>query len=322
MSQPTRREFLRHTGSCAAHLAVVAAGLPPALRGRWTSPTFGRVVAAEPFGRLEAIGPNVWALVSTPLGGDFTTVSNGGIVAGRSGVLVVEGLMQPAGATWLAKQARELTGRWPTHAVVTHYHSDHVNGIAGYADGGPAPALYATASTRDLARDKNLPAVPERTARLADAVILDPATPTTLDLGGRSVRLQPSGGHTASDLVLTLEEPAVIFGGDLVWNGMFPNYMDAVPTKLATSVRALRKAGDKALFVPGHGPLGRVAELDRYLEVLDAVETAARAAHQKGQTAAEASAGYRLPASLGEWTLFSPRFMETAFAAWYRELAG
>jgi hypothetical protein len=32
------------------------------------------------------------------LGGDRTTLCNGGLVAGRDGVLAIEGFMQPAGA--------------------------------------------------------------------------------------------------------------------------------------------------------------------------------------------------------------------------------
>lgn len=315
-----RRDFLRQTGSCAAHLALAATVLPPGLARRWTALAGGRVVAAEPFGRLEAVGDGVWALISTPLGGDFTTVANGGIVAGSSGVMVIEGLMQPAGATWLAEQARTLTGRWPTHAVLTHYHSDHVNGLAGFAAGGPAPKLFATAATRDQARDKNLPAAPTRVARLDDVVVLDRTAATEVDLGGRVARIDPMAGHTASDVVVSVAEPAVLFAGDLIWNGMFPNYVDAAPIELAQTVRTLR-AGPTRVVVPGHGPIAAPADVDRYLAVLEAVEAAAREAHRRGQPATEAGAAFALPARLGEWTLFTKQFMPTAFQAWYRQLA-
>jgi hypothetical protein len=56
-----------------------------------------------------------------------------------------------------------------------------------------------------------------------------------------------------------------------------------------------------------------------YTDVLDAVEAAARAAKARGQSAAEAAASFRLPAAAAEWTLFSPRYFETAIAAWLRE---
>jgi glyoxylase-like metal-dependent hydrolase (beta-lactamase superfamily II) len=324
MRRVSRREFLARSGSCAAHLALAAAVAPRALRAAWAHAPLGPVVAREPFGSLERIADGIWALISTPLGGDRTTLSNGGIVAGRTGVLAIEGFNQPAGARWLAERARELTGRWPTHVVVTHYHSDHANGVAGYVDaanGAGHPALRATERTRALVLERNRPPDAARTAALEQAIVLPPTEPTTIDLGGRSVRVVPRSGHTDSDVSLEIDDPSVVFCGDLVWNAMFPNYVDAIPTRLAASVRALRRER-RTTYVPGHGALAREPELDRYEAMLGEVEQAARRAHQQGTPAAEAGAAFTLPPSLGQWVLFSKAFFERAFAAWYRELEG
>ena len=110
-----------------------------------------------------------------------------------------------------------------------------------------------------------------------------------------------------------------MFCGDLVWNAMVPNYVDAVPTQLAVSARALRRTRS-TIYVPGHGALAREAEFDRYLAMIDELGAEAKRAHERGQTAAEAGTNYSLPASLGEWTLFNKLFFERAFTAWYREL--
>lgn len=321
MADPTRREFLAQTGSCAAHLALAALLLPPALRRRWASRTAGPVVAAEPFARIEQVGPDLWAVISTPLSGDYTTVCNGGILAGRNAVLVIEGFQQPAGAAWVASQAKALTGRWPTHVLVTHYHSDHANGVAGYRQEGRAPELRATDRTRGLVLDRNRPADPDRSAALADATLVDPSSPSRLDLGGRAVTVMPSSGHTPSDLYVRVDDPNLVFAGDLVWNGMFPNYVDAIPTTLARSVAALRQP-PSPVYVPGHGAVATPGDLDRYADLLSEVERAAREAHGRGVSAAEGAAAYALPASLGEWYLFNKRFIEVAFTAWYRELGG
>ena len=56
MPNPTRREFLVETASCARHLALAAAFTPALARAAWARRTVGPIVAAEPFGRLEAIG--------------------------------------------------------------------------------------------------------------------------------------------------------------------------------------------------------------------------------------------------------------------------
>src|SRR5215217_3578245 len=167
MTSISRRTFVAKSGSCAAHLALAAAVTPSALRHAWARAALGAVLATEPFGSLEQVAKGIWALISTPLGGDRTTLSNGGLIAGRSGVIAIEGFNQPAGAAWLATKARELTGRWPTHVVVTHYHADHANGVAGYVpvDGTTGKTVVrATDRTRDLVLEKNQPADAGRTS--------------------------------------------------------------------------------------------------------------------------------------------------------------
>jgi glyoxylase-like metal-dependent hydrolase (beta-lactamase superfamily II) len=319
MSDVSRRDFLLTTGTCAAHLALAASVLPEALRARWTRAPLGTTVAREPFGSLERIGDGVWALVSNPLGGDRTTLSNGGLIVGRNAVLAIEGFNTPQGAEWLANKARELTGRWPTHVALTHYHSDHANGVAGYLAANEHPELRATERTRELVVQRNKPEDPARVAALEHVSLITPDRPTTLDLGGRVVRVVPRRGHTESDVSLELDDPSIGFCGDLFWNAMFPNFVDALPTQLSQSVRALRRDRD-TLYVPGHGALGKQADYDRYAAMLDEVERAARAAHEKGTSAADAAAAFNLPESLGSWTLFSKAFYNRAFEAWYREL--
>jgi glyoxylase-like metal-dependent hydrolase (beta-lactamase superfamily II) len=319
MPPVSRRDFLAQSGSCAAHLALAAVAMPRAARLLWARNAYGPIVAAEPFGNLEKVSDGVWALISTPLTGDRTTLSNGGIIAGRNAVLAIEGFNQPAGAAWLAGKARELTGRWPTHVALTHYHADHANGIAGYLGESQHPSLRTTERTRTLIIDRNRPADDARTAALHDAVMLSPTDTGSLDLGGRSVRIIPRSGHTESDISLELDDPSIVFCGDLFWNAMFPNFVDAIPTKLAASVRALRRTRD-TVYVPGHGAIGRATEYDRYVSMLDEVEHAARQARAANVSAADAGAAFHLSPALGEWTMFSPVFFPRAFEAWYKEL--
>jgi glyoxylase-like metal-dependent hydrolase (beta-lactamase superfamily II) len=319
MNEPTRRDFLVKSTSCAAHIALASVAMPAALRAMWAHRPLGAVVAREPFGNLEKISDGVWALISTPLTGDRTTLSNGGIIAGRSGVLAIEGFNTPAGAEWLAARAKELTGRWPTHVALTHYHSDHANGVAGYERPGSRPLIRATEATRSQVLEKNLPADAARTDALEDVTFFSGTAPTVVDLGGRTVRVVPRSGHTSSDVSLEIDDPSIVFTGDLVWNAMFPNYVDAIPTQLSKSARALRRQ-KATTYVPGHGALAKEADFDRYIAMIDEVEHTARQGHDKGQTAAELGANYALPASLGDWVLFNKVFFERAFTAWYREL--
>jgi len=318
MTRLSRREFLTNSASCAAHLALVAAVTPVALRRMWTQGSIGRVVASEPFADLVQLSDGIWAVISKPLSGDRTTLANGGLIAGSSGVLAIEGFYQPEGAAWLAGKARELTGRWPTHVALTHYHADHADGVAGYV-GPEHPVIRATQTTRDQVLERNKPADDARTAALDSAVLLSGTENTTLDLGGRRVRIVPRSGHTDSDVSLELDDPSLVFCGDLFWNAMFPNYVDATPIELSASARALRRTRDTT-YVPGHGAVGKVDAYDRYVAMIDEVERVARRAHEQGTPVADAAAAFSLPDSLGEWTLFNKAFFERAFTAWYREL--
>jgi len=319
MTPIPRRDFLAGASTCAAHLALLSVVVPRPWRWTRRSGPPGPVVAREPFAYLERVGEGVWALVSTPLDGDRATLANGGLIAGRDGVLAIEGFYQPEGARWLAERALDLTGRWPTHVVVTHYHADHATGLAGYVREAEHPTVRATAATRDLVQERNRDADPAGVAELQGAEVLSPEAGTTLDLGGRQVRITPRDGHTPSDVALVLEDQDIVFCGDLVWHGMFPNYVDALPSRLRTAAGGLRR-GPGTTYVPGHGPVGGAAEFDRYLAMIDAVEQGAREAHAAGRPVKEAAAAFALPPSVGAWTLFGATFFERAFTAWYREL--
>ena len=318
----SRRRFI--ATSCYAWVAAMAAASPAAARQLWRPQQQSKVAAQEPWGRIEQITDGVWALISTPLQ-DRKTLSNGAIIAGRNRVVVVEAFGSVDGARWLMDCARKLTGRMVDDVIVTHYHGDHTAGIAAGATEGERKAsrLRATEATAVLIREddtrRNRPAEPGRTELLSAITHFDPEAPTAIDLGNRTISIIPRTGHTKSDLTIELDDPRIVIAGDLLWNRMFPNYVDAKPTELSRSVWALGYNKAQS-YVPGHGPLADHADYERYIEVLNLVEAAARKAHQQGVAPAEAAREFKLPATLGEWTMFSPRYFEVAFTAWSREL--
>ncbi len=352
----SRRRFVASAGrasglaaaaGCASYLAAASRFLPPGALARWgqagaggsASPMsgpgggrhpragsgrhVGRVLAQEPWARIEEVGPGMYAVISTPLAGDYTTVCNGGIIGGSAETLVVEAFLSERGAEWVAGKARELTGRWPGQVVVSHHHADHSAGAAGFAGPGggePAPDLHATETARNLIVTS--PANERPLAPWADAVLVPENAPETFDLGDRAVTVQPRGGHTASDVTVEVDGgEGPVWCGDLVWNAMFPNYVDAVPSRLSRSVRSLRRL-PATTFVPGHGPLADAAAMTRYTGVIDSVEEAARNAIASGLTAQEAAEAYEVPLELGEWSLFNPAYYQRAMEAWMRELVG
>jgi glyoxylase-like metal-dependent hydrolase (beta-lactamase superfamily II) len=311
-----RRAFLQASASCAAQLTIWSAAAPRALRERFAHRAAGTPLVTEPWGRIERLNERVWALISTPLAGSpdaRRTLSNGGIVAGRSGVAIIEGFASDAGAQWLAGIAHQVTGRDATHVILTHYHGDHSGGLLGYRAGGANPLYVTTATTRALLAPGGKPA-----EAVAQAQLVTPDAPTTIDLGGVKLTIVPRAGHTASDLAVQVDDPRLTFAGDLLWNGMFPNYRDAVPSVLARSVRDLLRG--EGVRVPGHGSIPTTAETTNYVAVLDLIEQAAREAVAAGTPIETAAAAVRVPPSLGEWVLFNPAYYQVALKAWEKEL--
>lgn len=319
----SRREFVALAASCGGYLALVG-GASPAFAGMLRRPPRpGDVVVEEPWARIEKIADGVWAVISTPQK-DRKTVANAAIVAGTKRVLVVEATATPEGARWVAEWAAKLGGRPPEEVVLTHFHWDHTGGLAGYAsdDGKPVARARATPETVELVRADDIKRKVERSkgkdALLGHVRTIAPDDDLRIDLGGRTVNVLQHAGHTPSDVTVELEDPNVVIAGDLLWNGIFPNYMSAIPTLLHRDVRAIRHERE-SLYVPGHGPMATGADFDRYIALLDLVEEAGRKAVEEGTPAAEAAKRFTIPASLGTWAS-GARSFEVAFDAWRREL--
>ena len=309
----TRRDFVRRSSSCAAQVALMKAVAPLWGQMVWATQDRFPVVASEPWGRLERIAPGVWGLVSTPLE-DRTTLCNGGIISGRNGVVIVEAFASNDGARWMTEQARRLTGRRPTHTVITHYHGDHTDGLRGMVE-TPGVEVLGTDVTIDLSMQNG----DEQSEVLETVTRIGTRRPTEIDLGDRSVILVPRRGHTQSDLTVEIPEESVVFCGDLVWNQMVPNYVDAAPSRLSAEARLLR-AMDASTYVPGHGPLADAMALDRYVDLLGDIEAAARKAIDRGISSEQAGEEYRIPDGLGDWYAFQPTYFATAIGAWMSEL--
>lgn len=328
MLEMTRRRLLE--AGVKSTIALSAA--PLAARAASASAAAPRSVAESPFASIMEVGDGLFAVISAPLDaeGRFAhaqTLCNGGLIVGDDRILAVDAYYTPEGAAWVGEQARRLFGRPVTDVVCTHLHLDHTGGLAGFQNGSEGPEIYMTAATWSLMVEKYSRGRPvEGTpftappARLVGPtrVIEDETSPVPLDLGGRSVTLLPLAGHTPSDLAILVDDVPVTYGGDLAWWGLFPNYMDAVPSRLGPSVAKLL-AGGSRLMVTGHGGLVSTDDMAPYVELIDSVESAAIAARDRRLTPAEAARSYRLPASVADWRFFDPRYPETAIAAWFRE---
>ena len=283
-----------------------------------------KVVAKENWGRIEKIAENTWAVVSTPFDDrDFTTVCNGGIIAGKDRVVAIESYMQPKGAGWVANWAKKLTGRWPTDIVVSHFHGDHSSGAPGFYKEGEEPRLWMTSATvANVTKNRKAAAAKQKAKteqpEYPQASKLDADKTTTIDLGGRKIKLVPRQGHTTSDISVELVDPNIIFCGDLFFNRMIPNYGDALPVKLDASAKSLTRTSE-TIYVPGHGPVADNDDFLLYRAFLEFVGTSARDLYTAGKSADEAAKAFKLSDKFKDWYIFSDAVVPRAINAWFKE---
>ena len=336
-----RRKFLERCFGTSCGFAATLLMAPLAARQAYGQQAMGDVVGKQAFGRIEKIGDGVWALVSTPFTangntGDLSTHSNGGLIVGKDKILAIDSYRTRAGCKFMADACRFLTGRLPTHIVHTHFHFDHLGGTRGFLQQADSPEIIMTQTTRKLAYDAYLKtqddpdnpglkisAIEKWGGNLTDAslIIEDENKPMVLDLGGRSVTIKPMSGHTASDLVIFDQQTQATFAGDLVWDGIFPNFMSSSPEQWIKSVKQIT-ATPNQIIVPGHGNICKSdsKNIQKYRILLSEIQSHARSEFTKGVTAIDAAKSFKVPNSVGDFHYFRDGFHEIAMRAWYKEL--
>ena len=161
---------------------------------------------------------------------------NCGLVVGEDACLVVDTRSDLDEAADLAAAVQRITPH-PWTVVNTHAHYDHCFGNAAFR---PAHIWAARGCAAAMPGTVDLP------DRLVDDVAF-------LDLGGREVGLRFLGrGHTDHDLVVDVDDGAVIFAGDLVEEGAPPAFEDAYPAEWPATLGRVHLLA-RGPVVPGHG---------------------------------------------------------------------
>jgi glyoxylase-like metal-dependent hydrolase (beta-lactamase superfamily II) len=290
IAQPlSRRDFL-----WTAAAGAVAASLTP--RG-----AFGAAVAArglahpddgpvQQFRRAAAAEP---VHVHRVRGGVSVLTGQGGNIAalaGRDGVLLADcGILGPKVAAAVATISRAPI----THVVDTHWHFDHTDANAW---------LHARGAT--IIGHENTRRRMSTATRVDDWKFTFPAAPAgalpttlvtatrTLQINGSAVAVEPyAPSHTDTDVSVHLTGPDVLCAGDTWWNGLYPFIDYSTGGSIDGTIRAagdtLSRVGASTIIVPGHGPVGRAGDLERYRDVLGAIRERVATLKRQGRTADE-----------------------------------
>ena len=195
--------------------------------------------------------------------------SNAGFVVTDDGVVVVDALgSYPLGRA-LVTEIRRLTSRPIRRVVVTHYHADHVYGLAALTEAGAEVWAHqrgreylATQGEARLAQRRRdlAPWVDERTRlipadRWLDADAAFASGRTHFDV----VYMGPA--HAPDDVIVVVREEHVIFCGDIMITGRVPFVGEADSKQWLATIDRLLAMGPRVL-IPGHGPVSRAPARD------------------------------------------------------------
>lgn len=226
---------------------------------------------SEEAGALVEVADRVW--VTHPRAGDANTT----VIAGASGVVVVDPSGPEGAGRGLLAAIRRLGHGELLGVVLTHGHAAHTGGLAGLLDGRDVPVVVHEAAAAEVE-----PVVgPLPQLRTLSSV-------TALDLGDRVVEVvHPGRSHSAGDVVVRVPDVEVAVVGDLVAGDGSPSYGPdcwplAWPGSLDLVLQLVGSGGppgagpDGALVVPGHGPLLDPAAVEHQRDGIATVAEALR----------------------------------------------
>src|SRR5262245_16277586 len=194
-----------------------------------------------------------------------------------AGIIATDPINAPA-ATWLKD---ELKKRWPDKpikfVVYSHDHADHISGGEVWAD---AATVVAHENARaPIFREKRPTAPPQVTF----------SERATIELGGTSVELFYVGrNHSDNSVVMRFPKDRVVFAVDFapVKAVAFRDLPDSYLDEWLESLRRL-EAMEFDILAPGHGPLGKKADVTSFRLYLEDLRAQVLAAIRAGKSLEE-----------------------------------
>jgi cyclase len=213
--------------------------------------------------RVERVAPGVAVL--------FGRGGNIGLSYGADGNIIIDDQYAPLTTRVLAA-IRTLDPDPVRFVINTHWHGDHTGGNETIARAGAAIVAHDNVRRRmsmeQLVRGDIVPASPS-----GALPVVTFAEGVTFHLNGDELRVvHVADAHTDGDALVRFTRANVLHMGDVFWNGMLP-FIDldsggSIDGMIAGVVQGIALADERTIVVPGHGPLGRKADLERFRDML------------------------------------------------------
>jgi glyoxylase-like metal-dependent hydrolase (beta-lactamase superfamily II) len=292
--------------------------------------------------QIERLADGVYAAIASEQG---YASCNAGIIDIGDRTILFDTFLTPEVARDLLNATEQLTSNKITHIINSHEHNDHIRGNQVF---GSDVDIISTVFTREaIARNEHeniksekktilkeisdaqskLDAEkdPKRRRELAFLICemqgvskshceLKTRLPNItfehkLIIHGteRTVELLPFAGHTASDVILYLPKEKIAFMSDLLFVNIHPYLASGSPEQWKQSLADVQALGVQ-VAVPGHGPVGKSADLSAMLQYIQSLENIVVDMIKSGKPAEQASFE-PIPSPFDTWLCFENFFV-------------
>jgi glyoxylase-like metal-dependent hydrolase (beta-lactamase superfamily II) len=276
------------------------------------------------------LAPGVFAIMPDDVFDKDHVGTTAGFVIGERGVLVIEALLNGDLASQLIGLVRRETTKPIRFLVNTSYHGDHAYGNYLFPESTviiqhPATKKYMEEKFEDdrsfmiglMGKGKGIERVQPRTADITVNEML------SVDLGGRTGEVRHFGfAQTPGDLVVWIPDAKVLWVGNMI-QAPAPALPWLLEGKHKESIATLARVRDflpeDATIIPGHGRPMRPADIDFPLRYLRELDSAVRAAIDKGQSLEATLEVVTMP-DYGAYSLFDWAHKTVNVPTAYRDL--
>jgi glyoxylase-like metal-dependent hydrolase (beta-lactamase superfamily II) len=273
--------------------------------------------------QIERLADGVYAAVASEQG---YASCNAGIIDIGNRTVLFDTFISPEAARDLLKVAEQLTSNKITHVINSHEHNDHIRGNQVFRSDVD---IISTVKTREaIARNEPEEIKSEKETILKEIIDaqsklgaekdskrrrelatlisymqgvskshceLKTRLPNitferelTIHGTERTMKLLPLAGHTFSDVVLYLSKERIAFMGDLLFVNIHPYLASGSPEEWKKSLAEVEALGVQ-IAVPGHGPVGKSADLSAMLQYIQSLESIVVNMIKSGKSAEQAS---------------------------------
>jgi cyclase len=270
-----------------------------------------------------------------------SAICNSGIIDLGGQLIIFDTFLTPQAALDLRRSAMELYGRPPQVVINSHSHNDHIWGNQVFAadaqiissartreliatDGMEEFQWNSAHAAEQLAnyqlqfqnskdeREKQdsllwigeyggiVEALPNLTVCLPGITFTSQLKIVGNKLTAELIAFE--GAHSGSDTVLNLAQAGIVFMGDLLFVNFHPYLADGDPQLLLKALREISQL-DAVCFVPGHGPVGTIADVKLMIEYLEHCNETAHALVETGTANEDRIKELRIPHKFDHWQM-------------------